>query len=305
VIIAATASASETENSKKAPEKKPEIQEHSPSLLLSHVDKDTISFAAAPATETAVNTGPVTFYILNNSEKEFVCTCLARTTNGWQGLQRGVIAGRSVLEAGTFRRDELMDISAFLIQGFTYNEGINKHTSTIRKEIQVQLPGFQDKINGINGRLAFARISTVYSEATAEPDELKLLKEKYESDAIRSALLSGKTSSQRKKPKSEPDDDSLLITEKIIDLHIEELIEDPSRLSNAEIINIQMKRFHEEMDSAMRNYTKRIFFIHGVGNGTLKSNIRQELRAYPGVAFRDADFRKFGSGATEVILNDR
>jgi dsDNA-specific endonuclease/ATPase MutS2 len=90
--------------------------------------------------------------------------------------------------------------------------------------------------------------------------------------------------------------------EKEIDLHIEELVRDFSGMANAEMLQVQMSRFSKEMDAAISRHYKKIIFIHGVGNGKLKNEIRKELRNYQGVAFRDADNRKYGSGATEVIF---
>jgi len=42
--------------------------------------------------------------------------------------------------------------------------------------------------------------------------------------------------------------------------------------------------------------------IHGVGEGRLRDEVHNVLKHYPGVRFRDADPRRFGSGATEIEL---
>ena len=68
------------------------------------------------------------------------------------------------------------------------------------------------------------------------------------------------------------------------------------------MLEIQLKHFAKEMDHALRNHFKKMIFIHGVGNGKLKNEIRKELRHYPGVAFKDADSRNYGQGATEVTF---
>jgi hypothetical protein len=88
-----------------------------------------------------------------------------------------------------------------------------------------------------------------------------------------------------------------------IDLHIEKLRNDYSGLTNGDILRIQMNCFRSALEDAISNKVKRIVFIHGVGNGTLKLEIRNELkRNYPEVTCQDASFKEYGFGATMVHL---
>ena len=88
-----------------------------------------------------------------------------------------------------------------------------------------------------------------------------------------------------------------------IDLHIHELLEDTRGLTHHEMLEVQMGRFRNELETAIANGTRRIVFIHGVGNGTLKQELRQELTTkYKKYYFQDASFKEYGYGATMVIL---
>lgn len=87
-----------------------------------------------------------------------------------------------------------------------------------------------------------------------------------------------------------------------IDLHIENLSNNYSKLSNGEIVQIQLKEAKDFLDRSMIEGKKEIVMIHGVGNGRLKSEIRKILKGYYGIRFEDADFRKYGEGATLVYL---
>lgn len=88
-----------------------------------------------------------------------------------------------------------------------------------------------------------------------------------------------------------------------IDLHIDELIDSTTGLSNKEILEIQMDRFESEIQLAIKNGNKRIVFIHGVGNGVLKNEVNRELkRKYKKYDHQDASFKEYGFGATMVIL---
>lgn len=89
-----------------------------------------------------------------------------------------------------------------------------------------------------------------------------------------------------------------------VDLHIEQLIETTTAgLSNREILDIQLDKFHREMKLAVESNVKRIVFIHGVGNGVLKQEIAKKLQStYARYNYQDASFQEYGFGATMVIL---
>ncbi len=88
-----------------------------------------------------------------------------------------------------------------------------------------------------------------------------------------------------------------------IDLHIEELIDSHRGLSNAQILSIQMTNFTRSLNVAMRAKARKLIVIHGVGEGVLKAEIRKELfYHYPELSHHDADYRKYGYGATEILL---
>lgn len=89
-----------------------------------------------------------------------------------------------------------------------------------------------------------------------------------------------------------------------VDLHIEFLVDNHKGLSNGEILEIQLARFATALDLGMRSGTKRMVFIHGVGNGKLKREIHRLLDTqYAGkVRYQDASFKEYGYGATMVML---
>lgn len=88
-----------------------------------------------------------------------------------------------------------------------------------------------------------------------------------------------------------------------IDLHIEEITDDHSTLSNPEILELQLAKFRTELERAIVEHTRKIVFIHGVGNGKLKLEIRRIIeREYNSARYQDASFKEYGYGATMVIL---
>jgi dsDNA-specific endonuclease/ATPase MutS2 len=91
-----------------------------------------------------------------------------------------------------------------------------------------------------------------------------------------------------------------------VDLHLHELVEDETRLSDGEKLEYQIRYFERALESAIRNGKRKLIVIHGVGEGVLREEVRKMLQYYDGVRFYDADMRRYGVGATEVeILRGR
>lgn len=87
-----------------------------------------------------------------------------------------------------------------------------------------------------------------------------------------------------------------------VDLHIDQLIDHKGRMSNTEIIQIQLNYFQTLLDRAIQNNVSKIVFIHGVGEGVLKAELRRILDRYENISYYDASYRKYGFGATEVVI---
>lgn len=98
--------------------------------------------------------------------------------------------------------------------------------------------------------------------------------------------------------KREPDSDTMEI-----DLHMDEQDLQKSQFSLSGILALQMSRFHSALEDAISKKCRKLVIIHGVGQGTLKMQIRKELQEkYPEFLFQDASFREYGFGATMVHL---
>ena len=87
-----------------------------------------------------------------------------------------------------------------------------------------------------------------------------------------------------------------------IDLHIEKLVPNKRGLSNYDILTIQTDVVKRQMDFALKNRIPRIVFIHGVGEGVLKAELDFLLGRYDNIKFQEANYQKYGMGATEVYF---
>lgn len=87
-----------------------------------------------------------------------------------------------------------------------------------------------------------------------------------------------------------------------VDLHIHQLVPKSKHLSNYEILNIQMDTAKRQLEFAMSKRIQKVVFIHGVGEGVLRSELEFLFGRYDNLKFYDADYQKYGRGATEVYF---
>lgn len=87
-----------------------------------------------------------------------------------------------------------------------------------------------------------------------------------------------------------------------VDLHIHQLTLVDKRMSNYEMLNLQLDTAKRQLEFAIRNRIQKVVFIHGVGEGVLKLELEYLFKRYDNVKFYDADYQKYGLGATEVYI---
>ena len=89
----------------------------------------------------------------------------------------------------------------------------------------------------------------------------------------------------------------------VVDLHIEKLNNDWQHLTNAEILDIQLKEFEKWYDLAVAHHQSNLIAIHGVGTGRLRDEIHDILRLKKEVkSFVNQYHPSFGYGATEIYF---
>jgi hypothetical protein len=89
----------------------------------------------------------------------------------------------------------------------------------------------------------------------------------------------------------------------VVDLHIEKLSNDWEHLTNAEILDIQLKEFEKWYDLALAHRQSHLIVIHGVGSGRLRDEIHDVLRLKREVkSFVNQYHPSFGYGATEIYF---
>ena len=87
-----------------------------------------------------------------------------------------------------------------------------------------------------------------------------------------------------------------------VDLHIDKLTPSTKGMTNFEMLNLQLDTAKRQLDFAIRKKIQKVVFIHGVGEGILKEELHYLFKRYENAKYYDADYQKYGMGATEVYF---
>ncbi|MDU8887150.1 DNA mismatch repair protein MutS [Yeosuana sp. MJ-SS3] len=86
-----------------------------------------------------------------------------------------------------------------------------------------------------------------------------------------------------------------------VDLHINQLVKSSKGMSHHDMLTLQLETAKRQLEFAIRKRIQKVVFIHGVGEGVLKVELEYLFGRY-NVKYYDANYQKYGLGATEVYI---
>jgi dsDNA-specific endonuclease/ATPase MutS2 len=162
----------------------------------------------------------------------------------------------------------------------------------VLKGIVIAISGDEISIETTDGMI-FKFSSSELVQVDVEQHELSKFSD------INNALLKEKISQGQSKKSLFKKEKKEVILE--VDLHINKLVKSTRNLDNYDILNLQLDTAKSKIEFAISKRILKIVFIHGVGEGVLKSELQSLLNKYP-VKHYDASYKKYGLGATEVYV---
>lgn len=268
--------------------------------IISALDADETIYAAIRLhNEKFPLTTDIDLILVNNTSYQVLFSASRQLEDFRSGVDSGILKSRTEHFLGVFSQDELHRFNGFEFQFLFFGEQEFRPRSPVTKSLSFTSSDFLDP--ALRGTLRSENTNILmmplYSfNALRELDVSKLL-EKYQQRETEEKLRN-----TPKPGKGKTEKFTILSRTKVVDLHIEELLKDYSGMSNAQIISYQLNYFMYEMDQALMNKLHKITFIHGVGQGVLKSAIREELKKVPNIRYGEAPAEQYGFGATEVVF---
>ncbi|MDA3781559.1 MAG: DUF2027 domain-containing protein [Bacteroidales bacterium] len=276
-----------------------EIEEDSTEFNQEHVDdvSGDLFFAFVPENQKNPPDGIVNTYLINDSSYRLMYLISKNELPYRRLIVSGELEDNTKIILNKYNFDDLKDIDELHFQVLFFCKGSYRHRKPIVKSWKIKSTKFyKDSVFSENDY--FHENAYLYNMSARDVSE--------DSYNISNSEIK-KQISEKEKPSSRKEYMSARSGKKQdvleVDLHIEELVDDYRELSNTEIIEIQKARFSTVLDGEIIAGTKKVVFIHGVGNGRLKLEIRKLLqRKYPKLRYQDASFKEYGYGATMVII---
>lgn len=88
-----------------------------------------------------------------------------------------------------------------------------------------------------------------------------------------------------------------------VDLHLHQLVKSERGMDAYDKLNLQINTAQQKIEWAIQNRIPKIVFIHGIGQGVLKEELYYLFERYAQIKYYDADYQKYGRGATEIYIH--
>ena len=262
-------------------------------------DTLNVFLAYVPEDAKAMMTTPFEAYLVNDSNYYLFFNYMNRQNNSWISRYNGIVEPNTQIFLEEFGKEELNDLERICVQLIAFKK--DKPYSlknAISVELHLDTVKFYKQHCFMENDF-FDEDAMVYPIVRQDIPEKELLI----SAAELQQAMQQKVHEDRRVPqtivKKKVTDSSILE----VDLHITELLDNTNGLSNADMLNYQLEKFHEVLAKYAANKGQKIVFIHGKGDGVLRKAIEKELKTkYKQYYYQDASFREYGFGATMVTI---
>ena len=237
-------------------------------------------------------------YFVNDSNYYLFFNYMSRENNSWKSRFSGTVEPNTKIFLEEFDKSVLNDIEKVAIQYIAFkHEKTYKFKNPCSVELRIDTVKFY-KLHSFKENDYFDEDAIVYYIMRDDVPERDILVSAGDVErAMKEKQIEMKRPARHRIERKERNP----IVE--IDLHINELLDTTAGMDNAAILEYQLNKFHETMNSNLKFKNKKIVFIHGKGDGVLKASLINELKKkYPKCQYQDASFQEYGYGATMVII---
>ena len=254
-----------------------------------------VSLAFLPAEGKSFQESQFECYLINESNYTLMFNYASCSGKTWTSRFAGNVEPNSKLFIEEFGREVVNELEKVSLQILAYKPGsFYTFKNSFSVEIRLDTVKFY-KVHCFRENDFFEEDALIVPVISNDNAEKSLL---IEPEDIKKAMFDKMPEkpkgSQPLPPKSGPLE---------IDLHIDSLLDTTAGMDHSAMLNHQLEEFRKVMDENRNKKGVKIVFIHGKGDGVLRSALVKELQAkYKTCRYQDASFREYGFGATMVTI---
>ncbi len=235
-------------------------------------------------------------YLLNDSNYYLSVNIMSKRENGWVSRYCGVIEPNIKAFVEEVDKSHLNDIERLTVQCIAFKQGkpfAQKNAISVDLKIDTvkfyKLHSFRENDFFDEDALLFPLV-----EKDVACHQLAISREEIQ------AAMNSKEKPAPQQPMARKRIEKPIIE---VDLHVNQLLDTTRGMDNAELLNFQLDKFREVMETYKTKKGQKIVFIHGKGEGVLRNAVLKELKLkYKDCYVQDASFREYGFGATQVTI---
>lgn len=239
--------------------------------------------------EEGLKNEELNLYLINDSENNLTFCLFNRKLSNHEFMDTAHLEAGSKLLIKHLTKEEIAQVTSYTIQGILFQPKEKKTGIILNKELKVTSL-YLLNVNYFKENDFFEEPAFLISVIQAEKNQENLKMQKINNDYKEYKTL----------PKVVDEKPELVE----VDLHLPELVDDFRDMTPSEMLQTQINHFRKKIEECILTPSvKKVVFIHGVGNGTLKLELRKILaHEYAHYDYQDASFKEYGFGATMVIL---
>ncbi|MDR1369637.1 MAG: DUF2027 domain-containing protein [Dysgonamonadaceae bacterium] len=238
-------------------------------------------------------------YLINESNYYLFFNYMNRENNSWRSRHTELIEPNTRLFIEEFTKLQLNELERVCIQFIAFKKD-KPYSLKNSYSVELRIDGVKFyKLHSFRENDFFEDEALIYPLVTNDTAEREMLISASDlQEAMTQKVRIDIPSTRSFQP---PKQQTVPVVE--IDLHINQLLDSTAGLSNTDMLEFQLKTFHETIAKYKSQKGQKIVFIHGKGEGVLRNAVLNELRTkYKNYPVQDASFREYGFGATMIII---
>ena len=258
-------------------------------------EKFSAWLAFVPHDQKWLITGDMDVYFINYSEDPIYFSIFRKNENGYNKLASAEANPFSRYYIAEINRDDISEWEDIVIQSVIMPSESQSLRAPVDTEVKIrgsrfyressyQVPDFMKEKSVLFNLFKVSQIPLMHVikqniKKDADRVEVVKVKQPQRNDAILDHIVSeGKA---------------------VVDMHIWKLVSDETSMSKYEKFMTQLDYFNKCLDSAIAHHLDKVIFIHGVGSGKLKEEIKGIMDDKE-IDHKPASMADYGVGATEV-----